>query len=885
MVLAALAVDVGQVVATEQLVDRVWGERPPRRARQVISNYVSRLRHLADGAVVIERRGGGYALDVQPEAVDLHLFRHLVGRARGEGDSRLALELLERACALWRAEPLAGVETQWADAVRRGLELERFGVEHERVDLALSQGRHGELLPELVARAAAHPLDERVAGQLVLALCRDGRQTEALAKYEEVRVRLAEEVGADPGPALRELHRRVLTGEAALAGEPGVAEAGVRVPRQLPAWPRLFTGRVAELERLDRVLGDGRGTLVVSAVGGAGGIGKTWLAVAWAHRHVERFPDGQLFVDLRGFSPDREPMSPGTAVRGFLDALGVSPERLPTEPHAQAALFRSLVADRRVLIVLDNAADTAQVAPLLPGGDTCTVLVTSRNRLPGLVSGHSAHHLHLDVLSDDEARTMLVRRLGAGRVAAEPDAVADLVAFCGGFPLALGIVAAQAHTHPATPLAVFAAELRDLGLGALVSDDPAASLPAVLSWSLRALPVEQRVMFSLLGVAPGPDIGLPAAAALRGLPPARAHRLLIGLQDASLVVRDGHGRYRMHDLIRRYAAETARDLPSDVREQALRRVVDHYLHTAHAADRALNPHRDPIDLDPPAPGAEPGRPADPLAWFDAEHRCLREALHTAGNRPRTVWRLAWALTTFQQRRAHLHEHRAVWLAGLDAAERLGDPAARTLAHRLLGWIHVALRRHDDAVTLLRRALDLADDPVDQAHAHRVLTWAYEQQDDDRQALEHATRALDLLRAHGGPVWEARLLNTVGWLTARLGRHAEARDRCRAALALHRRHGDTAGEATTLDSLGYVHHHLGDHHRAVEDYRRALELFRTGDNAHEQVHTLDNLGHPLAALGRHDEARAVWREAWELYRAQGRDADARRVRGQLDALGG
>ncbi|HEY8981932.1 MAG TPA: helix-turn-helix domain-containing protein, partial [Streptomyces sp.] len=354
----------------------------------------------------------------------------------------------------------------------------------------------------------------------------------------------------------------------------------VPVPRQLPAAPAPFVGRDDELARLDAVLGagsEGAPTVVVSTIAGAGGVGKSWLVLHWAHRNAGRFPDGQLFVDLRGFSPDSEPMDPAVAVRGFLDALGVEPGRVPVAVHAQAALLRSLVADRRMLLVLDNAVDTAQVVPLLPGGDTCVVAVTSRNRLPGLVTGHGARLVSVDTLTDAEAHGLLVARLGAARVDAEPGAVRELVRLCGGFPLALSIVAGRAHTHPHLSLTALAGELRDDVLDVLDDADPAASLPAVLSSSHRALSAEEAHVFALLALAPGPDISLPAAAGLTGLGAGRTRSVLRRLEQSSLIAQDTAGRYRMHDLIRRYAATV-----HTMDDAGLRRVLDFYTHTAYA---------------------------------------------------------------------------------------------------------------------------------------------------------------------------------------------------------------------------------------------------------------------------------------------------------------
>ncbi|MCS7480423.1 BTAD domain-containing putative transcriptional regulator [Umezawaea endophytica] len=907
-VLAVLLVEANRVVTMEQLLDRVWADRLPYKARNVASNYVSRLRRVLTGDVAVVRRSGGYVLEVDPEAVDLHRFRRLVEQARGREDAQ-ALASLEEAAGLWRGVPFAGLDTLWLAAVRTGLERERVAARLDRVDVALRCGRHTEVLPELSALAEQDDLDERVAAQFMLALHRAGRTAAALAHYRRLRARLVEQLGTEPASALRDLHQRVLDADPALTPSSAVisgtaANAENPVPRQLPASPWWFTGRGAELTRLDQALtiepeqGPQRtsttgATVVISAIGGAGGIGKTWLALAWAHQRAEQFPDGQLFVDLHGFSPTQEPMAADVAVRGFIDALGVDPGRVPPGLDAQAALYRSLVTGKRVLIVLDNAATAGQVVPLLPGSPTCTVLITGRTRLASLIDRHDVRQLTLDVLARTEARALLAARLGADRVAAEPDAVDELVDLCGGYPLALSITARTAATHPGIPLAEVAADLREFGLEMLDHDtDPAASLPAVLSWSLRALTDDQRTVFALLGITPGPDTSLPAVTVLTGLSSARTRKALSALEEASLLERRPGGRCAMHDLIRAYAATTARDLPDEVREAALVRVVDFYLHTAYAADRLLAPTRQPLDLAPPAPDVEPHPLRDTetgLAWMKAEHVTLLAAQRAALalGRHDVVCHFAWALDTFHYRQGHRRATLVAWQAAVEAAAHLPDPTTLSRAHRLLGYACSRLSLHDEAIEHLDKALALAahhHDPIEQAHTNRALAYAWELRGDDRQAMDHARSALDLYRTLGQPVREAIALNQVGWYAARLNDFDTARDHCQAALTLHRTHHNHEGEAATLDSLGLIAHRTNDQQQAVTHYQQALVLYRALEDAYRVADTLDNLGHPHIALGQHDRTRAIWQEALELYREQGRDHDAARVQQQLDDFG-
>ncbi|EOD66786.1 hypothetical protein H480_19780 [Amycolatopsis vancoresmycina DSM 44592] len=676
------------------------------------------------------------------------------------------------------------------------------------------------------------------------------------------------------------------------AAQPGPVPA---VPRQLPASPAVFTGRMSELAALDHALiattpgGRESAAVLISAIGGVGGIGKTWLALAWAHRNLHRFPHGQLFVDLQGFSPSGRPVEAADAVRGFLHSLGADPDGLPSGLDALSALYRSSVAGRRMLIVLDNAATAEQVVPLLPGSPTCTVLVTGRTTLPTLIDRYGAHHLQLDVLTHDEARELLTTRLDQ-RAEADPEATGELIGLCGRHPLALAIIARQAITRPRVPLAELAVELGDLALEVLDHDtDPAGSLPAVLSWSLRHFTGRQRRAFALLGIAPGPDIGLPAAYRLLGLSPADARRVLRVLEDSSLLDRRPDGRYSMHDLVRAYAASIAHhSLPEPVRRAASDRIVDFYLHTAHTAERLLNPHREPIRPVPGSRSRPPTGHADALDWLEVHHPHLLAAQRTAASlgRHEAVWRLAWALSTFHQRREHHHDALAVWQGAAEAASHLPDPAAGTIARERLGRAHAELGRHEEAVRLLHQALDLAgrhDDRTQQAHAHRVLTRVWEIRNDHQRALVHAREALRLFRDLAEPAWVANALNSVGWFSAHLGDHGTARDHCRQALEVYRHHSSASGVADTLHSLGYIDFLSGNHHDAISHYRQALAVYRDLGYSIPAAGTLHDLGHSHLGLGQRDETRAVWNEALELYRQQGHRTAADRVRRQLDKL--
>ncbi|WP_338019514.1 AfsR/SARP family transcriptional regulator [Saccharothrix deserti] len=880
-VLVALSADVGQVVSGDQLVDRVWGDRVPHRARGTLRSYLFRLRQaLAVGGVGIVRRSGGYVLDADPFSVDLNRFGDLLAQARTATDDR-ALALTDEALRLWRGEAFAGLDTPWVNDLRDDLEARRVATELDHTDLRLRLGRHAGLVAELTSRVATRPLDERLAGQLMLALYREGRQADALACYQRIRRQLVEEIGAEPGQALREVHRGIV------CCDPKLDVASTPVPRQLPAPPGVFTGRTRELAELDAAVG--RGTAVISAVGGIGGVGKTWLALHWAHRNVERFPDGQLYVNLRGFDPSGTPTPATMAVRGFLDALGVDSASIPVDPDAQAALYRSVIAGKRALVVLDNARDTEQVVPLLPGTATCAVIVTSRHRLGALVATHGALPVNLDVLDATESRHLLTAHLGAERIAAEPDEVAELLDLCAGLPLAIGIVAARAALS-GLPLRALAEELHDTStrLDALDAGELTANLRAVFSWSYRALDPDTADMFAVLGLVPGPDIGLPAAAALAGVPPARAQVLLNHLERASLIQRHAPGRYRMHELVRLHAAEEACRRAADVRDAASLRLVEFYIHTAYAGDRLLAPHRTPITL--PPPGCPPQNLADAaaaMAWFDAEHANLLAVQRAAAEQGRHghVWRLAWALSTFHRLQGHARDAFEVWSAAVRAADQLGDVGVRSLAYRFLGVACVRLGRHEEAASRLDWSLALAEKPLDQAHTHRFLSLAWEKREDYRRAIEHADQAVLLFRDLGESVWEADMLNSVGWCAALLGDYERAYAPCLASLSLCRRHQDTEGEAAALDSLGYIAHRTGRHSSAVDYFRSAAAVFRDLGYSAGEAEVLDRLGQVYADDGQDGHARDTWRRALELYQSQHRVTEAERVRARLAPLDG
>ena len=886
-VLAVLLLEANRPVSVEILVDRVWGGRRPQRAREMIHSYMSRLRRsLAGTSGRIARAPGGYRLTVDEAAVDVHRFRDLVRRSRASDEEAP----LDEALGLWRGRPFGDADTPWLNAVRDALAAERVGAQLDRNDGLLRRGGHAALLVDLSSAVTDHPLDERMAAQLMTALYRSGRQADALDVYDRIRHRLADDLGADPSPPLRQVHQQILTADPALAAPPPPAPAPVRerpIPRQLPAAPPTFTGRTLELAELDKVMADRLGTVVVSAIGGAGGIGKTWLALRWCHDNVERFPDGQLYVDLRGFDPSSQPLESGVAVRAFLGALGAPRESIPVDPDARAALYRTMMAGRRMLVLLDNARDTAQVAPLLPGSASCAVVVTSRHTLGGLVTAHGARSLRLDVLTDADARRLLVRHLGPDRMESESEPVAALLRRCAGLPLALAIVAARATIHPDLPLAALADELLESTMDALDAGEVAANLRAVLSCSCRAIRPEAADMFRLLGLASGPDIGLAAVASLAALPATRVRSLLGELGAAHLVQEHRPGRYRMHDLVRLFATEQA-DALADERPTAVRRLLDHYLHTARAADRLLGPHRDPVTVGSAEPGVAPENFTDygqALAWFVAEHLVLLAAVEQSARDGfgRHTWQLAVTIANFLYLRGLMHDQVVIQTTAIQAARRLADRPGQANAHRGLANAYNQLGRYDDARTHLHHARDMfaaLGDQTGQAHTLLNLSHVLTRMHAWPDALDHAHAALELYQTVGKRTGQANALNGIGWLHAQVGDHQQALRYCEQALALHQELGYQHGEALTWDSLGFAHHNLGHHDEAVACYQQAIDLYKDLGQRRGEADTLTNLGDTHRVVGNRDAARHAFRHALAILDDLGQPDAAESVRVRL-----
>lgn len=683
---------------------------------------------------------------------------------------------------------------------------------------------------------------------------------------------------------------------ATVRGEPArPTPTSADVPRQLPADVAGFCGRAPHLDEMDALLaGDGAPTtMVISTIAGTAGVGKTALAVHWAHRVADQFPDGQLYVNLRGFDPGGTPTEPAAAIRGFLDALGVAPQRIPTGLDAQAAQYRSMLAGRRMLVVLDNARDTAQVRPLLPGAPTCLVLVTSRDQLTGLVAADGAHPIVLDLLSTAEARELLVCRLGPDRTAAEPDAVEDIITGCARLPLALAVVAARAALNPRLSLRVLAEDVRDTGvrLDALDAGDAVTSVRAVFSWSYQQLHEPAARMFRLLGLHPGPDISRPAAASLAAVSLDQARAALRELASAHLIAERTPGRYSFHDLLRTHAAELAHTHDNDnERRTAVRRLLDHYLQTAHRAAELLSSRLDRITLIRSEPGVSPERPGDQgqaLAWFDAERPVLLGAIERAASTgfDAHAWQLAWTVHMAFALRVRWRDSIVAHRTALEAAWRLGDRHGQATICRCLGHAYSKLGRYDDAEAHFRQALALSEETGDQAgqaNTHLALTIMCNLQRNPRKALAHAQQALALLQAAGHLSGQANGLHAVGWSHVLLGEYEQALVHCQQALILFQKLGDRFQQAGTLASLGYAYQHLGQYGQATCYHQRAVDLYREIGDSYHEAETLTHIGDTHRAAGNLQATRTAWRQALAILDDLDQP-DADQVRTKLAAL--
>lgn len=766
-VLGLLAMHQDALVRRDAVIDVLWGAAAPSTAVNLVQAHVSRLRKLlmprARREEIISSGGGGYRLLLRTEQLDLLTFRALTANAeaaRSAGDDLRAFDLYGKALGLRRGDPLADVDVLADEPGVVELRRQLTDVLLRYAELSCGLGLHDRALPRLRALAAAEPLNESVHARLMTALAGTGQQAAAMSVYEDLRHRLDREFGIYPGSELNNAHQRVLRQDIpVMKSSYGLRLAGNVVPRQLPAAARYFTGRDTQQGILSDLLiraSPEAGGVAIAALTGMAGIGKTALTVRWAHQVADRFPDGQLFVDLRGFCPSGSPLEPAEALRGFLLGLGVSSARIPAHSSDRAALYRSLLASRRVLVVLDNAQDAKQVRPLLPGSPGCLVLVTSRHRLTGLAAADGAHLIPLGGLNQAESYSLLARILGTERVAAETAAIDELITLCARLPLALRNAAARVSARPRLPLATLVAEMKDERgrLDALETGEPATSVRVVFSLSHATLSGLASEMFQMLGTHQGPEITVPAAAALTGSDRMRAQAALSELCDEHLLTEHTPGRYRCHELLRAYAAEdVCMHVPEAQRRAAVYRMLDYYLHTTSAISTMVNAHLAPRALNPPRPGVFPERISDlrqAMQWAEDERFVLLALIEQAAEEAYHphAWELPWsACWLFSDvegwgRLAKAQE------AALEIAGRLADPGGAALAHHHLSWLRFRLgdiaeayRHLDDFIEMAARLCGRQSHMLTELGTRGARSWG-----NLPEALVRAGRLLGLYRA-------------------------------------------------------------------------------------------------------------------------------------------
>ncbi|GGU89185.1 regulatory protein AfsR [Streptomyces filipinensis] len=919
--LAALLLREGRTATAAELIDALWGAEPPSQALAALRTYASRLRKVLDPGVLVSESGGYAVRGLRDGALDVAVVQDLATeaeKARGTGDLGQAREVLNQALALWDGEPLAGVPGPYADAQRVRLEEWRLQLLESRLDMDLEQGCHAEAVSELTALTAAHPLRERLRELLMLALYRSGRQAEALAVYADTRRLLAEELGVDPRPGLRELQQRILQADPALAepATPAAEPAAVPVrPAQLPASVPDFTGRAAFVDELSEVLAsaseaEGR-VMAVSALAGIGGVGKTTLAVHVAHKARHAFPDGQLYVDLQGAGP--RPAEPETVLGTFLRALGTADSAIPDSLEERAALYRSVLDGRRVLVLLDNAKDAAQVRPLLPGTEGCAALVTSRVRMLDLAG---AHLVDLDVMSPDEALALFTKIVGEERVAAEREAALDVVAACGFLPLAIRIAASRLAARRTWTVSVLAAKLADerRRLDELQAGDLAVKATFELGYG-QLEPAQGRA-FRLLGLADGPDISLAAAAAALDLPQEETEDLLESLVDTSLLESAAPGRYRFHDLVRLYARACAErdEQPPGERAAAMSRLLDFYLATAtrvYAIERPGDRTVDHLEKTE-RPGREFADDAGALDWLHAEAACILACVQQslAAATLRKAVDLLLASKDLAESGASALRYGAATQAARDAAAVLGDAYAEGRARTTLAQVLSHAGRFEEAGAETERAIALGlvtGDPWTYGNAHNEQGIIANCLNRRSVSETHLREAIKAFRTDGNRPGEASALCNLSRVLVSLDRASTAIELVRQGIAIYDELGLTFRLANARYALGIALGHSGHHDEALEELGAALATFtvnrqrlwegttqfriaqvhlavgrpaRAAQHAEQALTTgyiggdwmraniLTLLGHSLERLEQTDRARACWREALAVYEGAG-----------------
>ena len=882
-ILAILLVNANRIVGRDELAEHLWDGRPPASASTTTTVHIARLRQ-ALGPVVgarIRTRAPGYLIEVSPDECDLLSLRRIereAAAAQERGAWSEVSDLADEALRLWRGEPFQDVPVT---SVHRdespALDAARVRLAQLSATADLRLGRSDAGIETLTRLVAEHPLREPLYEQLMAALTSQGRRAEALEVYRRARRVLRDELGLDPSPALEELHRTLV---AAPARVDAVSRARPRprlpIPRHLPPAPRFFTGRSDVLDAMAQAARS-PGATVLSVVG-TGGIGKTATVLTWSHRMVEQFPDGQLFVNLRGFDPEANPVAPTEVLAGFLQALGVPAQQIPAKPADRAAYFRTLLADLRVLVVLDNAADAAQVRDLLPGGPGCLTVVTSRDRLAGLVID-GAQPFRLAPLNEAESLDLLAARLGKARTEPGRASFGRLVAVCAGLPLALAVIAARMALEPelsATRLADRLQSERDR-LRELGGADTATDVRAVFSWSWRQLSPPAAAFFVRLGLHPGPTISPEAAACLADVALPTGEAALRELVECHLLTPLEGDRYQVHDLLRLYALELACTQLGPVAIQCIRvRMLDHYIVASLAADRATTPQRRPAPaafvthLGCGAPGFE--GPADAGRWLESERPVLLALSLLAGTEgfDQQSWQLPWALSIFLDRRGDWGVLLALLTQAAAATQRLGEPACRALILCDTSTTYSRMGEHASALA----CLDEAQTPLEQIGDHmglsrleRLRAHIYEGLGDNVSALACSNRSLRLARRHGDALAQGLALTAVSWHHAQLGHYQEALDLAREGLDLHERAGFATGQADVLDTMALAHFHLGRPQEALAHYQRALTYYVAQGERYFQARVLARIGGIHELLGdresTHDARKAAWAIVDEL----------------------
>ncbi|HCU50719.1 MAG TPA: AfsR family transcriptional regulator, partial [Micromonosporaceae bacterium] len=827
--LAALLSRAGELVPVEELILVLWGEDAPPSARKTLQVYVRRLRSALGEDQRIVHEPAGYRIRVTEDELDSAQFAQLVAA----GCRERTPDLLKEALGLWRGAAFEDVRehSPLLDEARR-LDEERLRVEAEWVGLQLELGRHDEVIPHLAKLTEAHPFREDLRGHLMPALYRAGRQAEGLELFRCTRKLLDDELGISPGPALSRLHESILCASPEL----DLAPTTSIVPRELPADVGGFVGRTAQLQTLDAMIPDSS-PVVISAIAGTAGVGKTALAVHWARRVASRFPDGQLYLNLNGFSSSA-PIRPIEALASMLRSVGVPSEKVPMEEADAAALFRSTVAARQMLIVLDNARSADQVRPLLPGSNGCLVLVTSRNNLSGLVAREGARRLDLDVLSPGEARDLLARILGDARVRAEPSAVDDLAQACAYLPLALRVAAANLNDQPHRTVAAHVDELRSGNrLASLaVEDDDQAAVRSAFDLSYHDIEAPVRSTFRLLGLVPGRDFTIDAVAAMAGLSHLEASRHLVRLSNAHLIEQAAPERYTFHDLLRLYASECAHAEDGESsRTSALQRLFDWYIHTVEAAAKQLYANLVRLPVPPAGEAATPVSfegPAAATAWLDSERLNIIFTIHYAAEfgPSEAAWLLASGMRGYFARRRHMVDWLPAATVALAATESAGDARAQAVAHLVVAHASQAQYAHQQAIDHLQAAAALAEDvswPQLRATCIGNLGGLYYEMGSMDKAVAVVRQSLELSRDVGHLNGEAQALSNLGLLLTRCGQLDEAHELLQEALRLYGQKGAAATPLSiALTQLADVLRLRGDLGQADAFLRQALVVMRS-----------------------------------------------------------